>query len=232
MTTVAEAEAELVETGLRTLPGGRGLVLLDVAWADYWQCLDIRDRLRPTAKLTYYRGTMELMTKSITHERYAFNLGRFVSYLCEELGVPCLGCRETTVSREDLERGFEPDEWFYVGPNAARMVGHVQSRQLDFTSDPPPDLAIEVEVSRTLLDRIDIYAAVGVMEIWRFDGQNLTAWRLRGDKTYEAVAVSPVFPTVPLAELVRYVHLAGTVDDTTLARQFRGWVRGLPPAAP
>ena len=231
MTAVAESSVEVIEAALKALPAGRQLMLNGVSWAEYERCLDARDRCRPRARLSYDHGRLELMTKSYSHEQFNYALGRFVSALAEELSIPLIGARETTIRREDLERGFEPDEWFYVGPTATRMIGVARVRDLDFAFDPPPDLALEIEITRSLLDRIELYAALGVREIWRYDGETLSAVGLKEDRTYEALPASLAFPTVPLDGIVRFLDLSGSVDDATLVRRFREWVRTLAPVA-
>jgi Uma2 family endonuclease len=208
-------------------PGER-LLLTGVRYTDYQRLADWRDAAGRRSVLLAYDGErLEIMTKSFAHERHGYMLGRLITFLCLELNVPHIGGRESTISRDDLERGFEPDEWFYLGPTAMRMTGPAMLRELDFRTDPPPDLAIEIEVSRSLLDRIGLYAAMGIREVWRFDGQTLTITRLRSDRSYEPIPASGFFPTVPLAELVGYLRRTGTVDDSTLAREFREWVRTL-----
>lgn len=226
------AERDALAGLMLTLQPGHQFAFTGADWGLYTFLLDTREKHhRNAVSITYHRGRLEVMTKSGFHERYAYLLGRFVTFLAEELSVPLIGCRETTVRRDDLKSGFEPDEWFYLGPTATRMVGVATRRKLDFAADPPPDLAIEVEISRTLDDRLPLYAALGVSELWRYDGERLVVQRIAANRVYEAVPASAFFPTVPVAELVRFVRLADAADDSAVAREFRAWVRQLPPPA-
>ncbi|MBV8076797.1 MAG: Uma2 family endonuclease, partial [Planctomycetaceae bacterium] len=114
----------------------------------------------------------------------------------------------------------KPDECYYL-TNAERVVG----RRIDLSVDPPPDLAIEVEISRSALDRIGIYAALGVPEVWRFDGEALRVEQLQADGTYREVAASPGLPFLSSEEVVQWLRLAETMGQTPWLRQFREWVR-------
>ena len=120
------------------------------------------------------------MSPSSMHERYNCLFRRMIETLTEELAIPIKGAGSTTFKREDLERGLEPDSCFYLA-NERRIRG---KRELDLTIDPPPDLAIEIDITSSSLDRQGIYAALGVPEIWRFDGESLRVYQLQPDGTY------------------------------------------------
>jgi Uma2 family endonuclease len=165
---------------------------------------------------------MELMTISGKHDRYKHLLGLFFVILAEELGLDFIGFGSCTLKGADLEHGLEADEWFYT-----RHEPQVRAKQdLDLQVDPPPDVAIEIEVSRSVvLSRRDVYAALRVPELWRFDGQSLTAHLLGAEGKYHGVARSPTFPDVPLEELVRFVNMSTTMSERALLLAFRAWVR-------
>jgi len=176
---------------------------------------------RPRLRITFDRGDMELMTISPRHERYKHFLGRFFDVLTEELNTPISGYGGCTLKRDDLEQGLEADEWYYI-----RHEPQVRGKlDLDLQVDPPPDLAIEIEVSRNVVSRMEVYAAMRVPELWRFDGQSLSAHRLGANGKNQLLERSPTFPNLPLAELVRFVHMAGSMSETALVRSFREWVR-------
>lgn len=200
-------------------PNGQHLMLTGMSWRFYETFLaELGDR---PIHLTYDRGNLEIMTLSYGHERYKRRIGRLVEALTEELNVPLVSAGSMTIKREDLDRGFEPDECYYIA-NQVRIAG---KDELDFTLDPPPDLAIEIDISRSSLDRMGIYAAFRVPEVWRFDGQDLYVYRLKEDGTYEQSPESPGFPFLPLAEFSRFLLMTPGTDETTLIRSFRAWVR-------
>jgi Uma2 family endonuclease len=210
--------ATVVETRTRSLTPESRFVIYDVGWKGYETLLDLlRDR---GVRLTYDRGNVELMTTSQEHEQFGYLLGRVVDVLTEELYLPCICVGKTTWRREVLDRGLEPDECFYLA-NAPRVCG----KKIDLNVDPPPDLAIEIEISRSALDRMGIYAALRVPEVWRYDGEALRVERLQEDGTYAASATSLSFPFLPLDDIVRFLQQGESMDHADWRRQFRTWVR-------
>ncbi|GAB4335197.1 MAG: Uma2 family endonuclease [Leptolyngbyaceae cyanobacterium] len=194
------------------------LTLYDMSWEGYETLLSLLGD-RPI-RMTYSQGVVELMILSYQHERYKKLLARFVETLTEELEIPIAGGGSTTFKRQDLERGLEPDECFYIAHELA-----IRGKQLlDLTQDPPPDLAIEIDIAGNFLNRMAIYAALGVPEVWRFDGATLEFFYLQaGD--YEQKSASVAFPLVQPADLMSFIAMAETTDDTTVIRAFRKWVR-------
>src|SRR5262249_38374776 len=117
-------------------------------------------------RVTYDRGNLELMTISSKHGSCSRLSARLVQVLTEECGLPIYSCGDMTCDREDLDRGLEPDEGFYI-ENASRVRN---KEQIDLTVDPPPDLAVEVDISRSSKSRLPVYAALRLPEVWRYDG--------------------------------------------------------------
>ena len=97
--------------------------------------------------------------------------------------------------------------------------------RLDLRSDPPPDLVVEIDITHRDVDRLSIYAAMGVPEIWLFDGQQLRAMGLTPPGAYEQIERSRAFPALRVAELHRFMTMLPGTDLTTMLRAFRAWVR-------
>ena len=117
-------------------------------------------------RLTYDRGELELMTVSHRHENHKHLLGVLLMVVAEELGIENHAAGSMTFKREDLDRGLEPDECYWI-----EHEPQMRSKEdYDQQNDPPPDLVLEVEVSCSVLDRLGIYAALKVPEVWRWDG--------------------------------------------------------------
>jgi Uma2 family endonuclease len=200
---------------------GRRLVLHDVDWRTYERLLRAFAE-RPSMRLTYDRGTLEIISPLSEHESDVYLLGRFVDALTDELGIPVKAGRCTTFRRRKRRRGLEPDNSYWIA-SELRVHG---KRHIDLRVDPPPDLAIEVDVTRSSLDRMGIYAALGVREVWRLDGpQTLSFQVLQPDGPYQDVSHSLSFPMVTPADLVHFLTLQGQLDDMSLLRQFRAWIR-------
>jgi Uma2 family endonuclease len=186
---------------------------------------------QPGFRLTYDRGTLEIMSPLWEHEGSAYLLGRLVDALTEELGMSVRAGRTVTLRRRRLRRGLEPDNCYWLA-NEARVRGKTR---LDLRTDPPPDLAIEVDVASSSLNRMSIYAALGVPEVWRVDAQGLT-FNVLVARSYQVRPTSLAFPQLTPADLIPFLARLGE-DETTILRGFRAWVRqhllgGAAPAQP
>jgi Uma2 family endonuclease len=194
------------------------VLIYNVDWAFYQ---DVLRRLQDRRLfVTYDNGAIEIMSPSFKHDDTGRLLGLLIHFLADELDVPLKGGRSTTFRREDLDKGLEPDECFYVA-NEPRIRG---KDAIDLSVDPPPDLAVEVEISRRLLDRIKIYAALGVPELWRHDGKRLGVSVLRAGR-YVPVDHSPTFPLVPLSQIDAFIEQAKELDEIAWGRKVRAWLR-------
>lgn len=172
-------------------------------------------------RLTYDRGNLELTTISSQRGRLSGLIARMVTVLTEELSLLICGCRDMTCDREDLERGIEPDEGFYIENEPMIRA----KEEIDLSVDPPPDLTVEVDLSRSPKSRMSVYAAIRVPEVWRFDGDNLRIHQLGPDGQYTVVDFSPHFPFVSGNDLDRFLQQQTQMDDNSLIRSFREWVR-------
>jgi Uma2 family endonuclease len=194
-------------------------VLYGIDWRTYTRLLRAFEGRR-RFRLTYDRGTLEIMSPLWEHEGPAALLGQCIVILTEEFKVPRRDGRSVTLRRRRKQRGLESDNCFWIA-SAAKLQGKTH---LDLRVDPPPDLAIEVDVTSSSLDRMSIYAALGVPEVWRLKGDGLDFHVLR-DGTYHIQPNSLAFPALASADLVTFANQLGQVDDTTLGLRFREWVR-------
>jgi Uma2 family endonuclease len=198
-----------------------------VDWDTYTQLLRAFAE-RPGIRLTYDRGELEIMSPLLEHDWDDRLLGRLVVALTEELGLPIQCGGSVTMRRRRRRRGLEADETYWIA-NASRMAGR---RRLNLRTDPPPDLAIEVDVTNSSLDRMSIYASLRVPEVWRLDGDTLTFHALDQQGQYQPVTNSLSFPQVTPADLLVFLQQGRTTgDQNAIVREFRVWVRqrhGLP----
>jgi len=200
---------------------GDSLLLEDVDWRMYGRLLRVFAE-RPGIRLTYDQGRLEIMSPLLEHEDDARFLGRLVGALTEELGLPLRSGGSTTLRRQLRQRGIEADECFWI-VSAPRLKGR---RRLDLRTDPPPDLVIEVEVTHSALDRLAIYAALGVPEVWRLHRNVLRFHVLGADGTYASAKSSHAFPLVAPADLLGFLNRARRAGDENPAlRAFRKWIR-------
>ena len=209
------ATAEL----LADQPASQRFLLHGVDWETYCK---LRDALRGRhLHLTYDRGSLELMTLSLGHEWYGSMLGRFIETLTLELGQPLKSAGSTTLDREDLERGAEPDRCYYLEHEPLVR----EKDEIDLTVDPPPDLALEIDLSRSSIKRLGIYAALKIPEVWRFNGERIWVYQLTPEGEYVQVEHSRHFPFLPLPEVVSFLRRRNEMDENSLVRAFRDWVR-------
>jgi Uma2 family endonuclease len=201
-------------------PAAQRLVLHDVDWQTYGRLLRIFAERR-SVRLTYDRGVLEIMSPLHEHESDASFLGRLAVTLTEELGLPVKAGGSTTFRRRRRRRGLEPDECYWIA-NEPRVRG---KRHIDLRIDPPPDLAIEVDVTRSSLDRLNIYSALGVPEVWRLTDQGLKIHVLARDGRYAECPNSQAFPLVTPADLSGFLAQRSQRDENAVVQQFRAWVR-------
>jgi Uma2 family endonuclease len=197
-----------------------GVVFHEVTWDDYEAMLRIVGERR--IRVTYDQGEMEVFMPTFEHDGDGYLLGRMVDLLTEELGVSIRGGDTTTHKREDLGKGAEPDKCYWFGKNARQMRG---KHQLDLTRDPAPDLVIEVDVTRTSLDRLKIFAAMGVPEVWRSTSRSLQFLHLQEDGTYQPRPTSRNFPSLPVSSVAQFLKQGRTTDSIDWIRSFRAFVR-------
>ena len=195
------------------------LALGAIEWEDY-QAIS-KALIGRHVRLTYDRGRLEFMTISAKHGMLSRLLGNLVSILTQEFGIPILSCGDMTCDNESVLRGLEPDECFYL--DSEPLVRGKDD--IDLSVDPPPDLAIEIELSKARRDRMGIYAALRIPEVWRYNGLQLTVNQLGSDGNYSATEGSRFFPTIPADELVRFIEMRTDVDENSLLQSFREWVR-------
>ena len=194
-------------------------LLSDVSWSLSEHLLEeLGDR---PIRVTFDRGSLELMSPSYRHDRPSRVSGLLLQVLAEEMELSLLSAGSTTFRREDLARGLEADECFYI-EHVPQILG---KEEIDLTIDPPPDLAIEIEVSRNAVDRMSIYEALGVPELWRYRDDQLHVFRLQRSGAYAQVDESPTFPGVPPEKFAEFLKRGMEMDDISLQRAFRNWVR-------
>ncbi|HET6882295.1 MAG TPA: Uma2 family endonuclease [Pirellulales bacterium] len=194
-------------------------VLHDIDWGTYSRLLRAFERKR-RFRLTYDRGTLEIMSPLWEHEKPAYVLGAFVDCLVQELQLQYEPGRTVTLRRRRKSRGLEPDNCYWIA-SAAQLAGKTR---LDLRADPPPDLAIEMDVTHSSLDRMSIYAALGVPEVWRVTLEGLTFNFLEGG-VYQVRPHSLSFPQLASADVLAFLAQLGQTGTADLIAQFREWVR-------
>lgn len=175
-------------------------------------------------RLTYYRGILEIMAPSPEHEYFKKVIGRFVETLSEEFEVNLHPLGSTTLEREDLVSGSEPDECFYLTVSKIQTVKG--KKRIDLQQDPAPDLVVEVDITSRSKYREQVYASLQVPEIWMYDGQSLNLLILK-DAQYVAAERSLAFPKIEAIAIEKFLSKAMEKDYLALVSEFRQWLRTL-----
>ena len=196
-------------------------VILDgVSWETYKRLLS--ENLEKTGtRFTYDQGALEIMVVSFRHEDLSRTIAMLVELIAAEMEIDCVAAGSTTFQRKDLAKGFEPDECFYI--REPEMVRG--KKELDLSIDPPPDLVIEVDITSPSLNKLRIYSAVGVAEVWRYNNDALSILKLRIGRYIEA-SVSSLLPGVTSSVLNQFVERSRSLKRNLWMREVREWARG------
>lgn len=200
------------------LRGERRIVLSGIPWETYERLRENEDNWH--VRMAYENGRLELMSPSASHEGVTKLIARMIEAFMEETGVSHRSLRSTTWKRRELGKGCEADECYYI------LNHHRVSRRLevDLKVDPPPDLVIETEVSRSLVSKLRIYSALGVPEIWRWRKKGLAAYSLESGKYVER-ELSLNLPALRVKDLEAFLDFELAADELAWIRKFRAWVR-------
>ncbi|WP_353932272.1 Uma2 family endonuclease [Okeanomitos corallinicola TIOX110] len=196
------------------------IVLNHISWHTFEQILletgDSRNN-----RFTYNQGILEIMTPLMPHEHNNRLLQNLIIVLVEALNLNVKSTGSLTCKREDLARGVEPDSSFYI-QNEPIMRNKTS---LDLTQDPPPDLVIEVDYASSSIDKLPIYLALGVPEVWRYDQPVMQIYSLVDGK-YIPCNGSPTFANLPLnTEVPRFLAASLEVGEMAMIKSFRSWLK-------
>jgi Uma2 family endonuclease len=193
--------------------------LQGISWNLYEQILtEVGDDCR--ARLSYYRGDLEFMTPLASHEIYNRQIERAITVLTEELDIDYNLSGSMTINRPDLESGKEPDSCYYIA-NELAVRGKTK---LDFTQDPPPDLAVEIDITSSSLNQLALYATLGVGEVWRYNGSELVFYQLQSGK-YTIVDRSPTFTILSPDRVLEFLADCQADGINQAVKNLRTWVQ-------
>ncbi|MEB3273872.1 MAG: Uma2 family endonuclease [Prochlorothrix sp.] len=213
----------LATAPLPTAPITQTCTLTNISWPTYQALLrDMGDHR--AARLSYTQGHLHIKMPSKLHELINRLLARLVTTLTEELNLEIVDLGSTTLQREDLAKGVEPDTCFYI-QNAPQLQG------VDPTIPPdlPPDLVIEVDITSPSTQRMDIYQQLGVPELWCYtQQQGLLIYHLQPSSTYTLVSHSPTFPFLSSEKINTLIQSRQTQPENTVIRTFRQWLQANP----
>lgn len=195
------------------------VLLHGLSWQQFENLLrDLGDHR--TARLAYCDGTLEIMTPLPEHEYFKQSISIAIEDIAETLEQKYESYGSTTWRRQVKQAGLEPDHCFYF-QNEARIRG-----KLDFNlnQDPPPDLALEIDITSKSLDRFPIYARLGVPELWCYDDGVLHIYFLQ-EEIYVEREHSTIFPQIDVRQLPQMIADHREQGRLALRKAVRAWVR-------
>ncbi|NJK69156.1 MAG: Uma2 family endonuclease [Microcoleus sp. SU_5_3] len=197
--------------------GEKRVIFYNLNWQAYQQIVRAIGENR-SAHFTYDRGTLEITMPLEAHEFYRELIGRFIYFLVAEFGLRIKTMGSTRLDREDLDRGAEPDNAYYI-QNQPLVAG----KTVNLEQYPPPDLVVEIDITHTDIKKLELYASMGVPEFWRFNGRVGRIYQLQG-AAYQEVEISPTFGQVPKIKLYEFLTEAQE-DEVGAEQSLRQWIR-------
>ena len=199
------------------------VVLRDITWQTY-QLLLLETGDRRAVRFCYHRGVLEIVMPLDVHEAINRLLEKIISAITFELGLSIKSFGSTTLNREDLLAGVEPDSCFYI-QNARQIKG----RKIDLQNDPPPDLAVEVDITRSSRFRFTTYKHLGIPETWRYTAkEGIKIYQLQNNEYIES-EFSPTFPMLSGTVINQFLQKANQIDDdmddNEIIRAVISWLR-------
>ncbi|MBD1937304.1 Uma2 family endonuclease [Microcoleus sp. FACHB-68] len=200
-------------------PAEQRTILKNISWPTFEAIL--RDTGEDRGWRFAYDGEiLEIMTPLYEHENPKIQLDRLIVILAEELGIEIKSAGSMTLKREDLKKGIEPDNCYYIQNESA-----VRGRQtLDLKTDLPPDLAVEIDITSSSVNKFGIYSALGIPELWKYNGRVLKFYQLL-EENYVEREFSLAFPLVSVTEIAGFVEQSKTAGEIALLQSFRAWVK-------
>lgn len=209
---------------IEALPPDAMTIFRNMAWDEYKTIVKALGNA-PRFRLAYDNGTLQIMTTSPKHERIKMFLGWLVLELAKASGRPFDTAGSATLMNDQVRKGTEPDDCYYL-QNASQVVG----KDIDLNVHPPPDLAIEVDLSSPSLKKFPIYAALGVTELWRHKRGRIKFYQLAAG-SYEEISQSIAFPFVTPDVITDYVRMGLEQGPMPMLQTFTGWIRTNQPTA-
>ncbi|OCR01900.1 hypothetical protein BCD67_05295 [Oscillatoriales cyanobacterium USR001] len=202
-------------------PAEKRIVLRNVSWKTFERLIEELGEDRKT-RLAYSEGFLEIMTPLGEHENNNRFIESLIGAIADELNLNMKRFGSLTLKRESMQQGAEPDSCYYFVNEP--MVREKQKIDLNF--DPPPDLVLEIDITSSSLNKQLIYAAIGVPEIWRYDGRGLEFFVLQEPiLIYNKVQQSSIFPGLSFDVIPRFMRQSLIDGETATLRAFRVWVR-------
>ncbi|WP_427161829.1 Uma2 family endonuclease [Aliinostoc sp. HNIBRCY26] len=200
-------------------PAQTRTLLKNISWQTFKAMLTDMGNER-NSRLAYDNGIVEIITPLMSHENSNRLIEGLILVLCEEFNLEVKTTGSLTLIRDDLEKGAEPDSSYYIQNEFLVR----EKENIDLNQDPPPDLVLEVDYSKPKIDKLSLYAAMGIPEFWRYNGTKLRIYLLTGNQ-YTEVEQSPTFAPVMVRDIPRFLQESQKIGQLAAKKAFRAWVK-------
>ncbi|MFW9260366.1 Uma2 family endonuclease [Nostoc sp. CALU 546] len=204
---------------VKSTPAEQRTVLQNISWETFEALLRDTGEDRGS-RFAYDCGVLEIMTPLFEHENPKIQFDRLIFALAVELKTKIRSAGSTTLKRKPIAKGIEPDSCYYIQNEPLIR----DKQELDLITDPAPDLAVEIDITSTSINKFNIYAALGVGELWRYNGEILKFYQLVASE-YIEIKSSIAFPLISVSEMNRFIQQSKTMDEIDLVQSFRAWVQ-------
>jgi Uma2 family endonuclease len=212
--------------GKKPIAGEQRVVLPNVSWQQFEQLLTELGAER-TTHFTYNRGKLELMTPTEEHLRCHRLLDSLILLLSDQIDLPMTSIDSVLLKDQNLGYGTQPAACYYLRDDAARP----DQRSIDLTQHPAPDLAVEIALNKSTMDKLPIYAALGISEVWRYVTQagddvlrgKLFIYQKSGDR-YQEITHSEAFPFLSGDRILEFLDHSDTVGLASALQTVRSWL--------
>jgi Uma2 family endonuclease len=220
MSTQIISQAEAIVEMIDRMPADSVLIQHEVSWRDYEELLDAVGEAI-SLRISYDEGTLQIMSPSSKHEYVTKLIERLVDRLSMRHRIKILFYGSATLKKQTEQKGAEADACFYI--QTADAVG--RKEQIDFNTDPPPDVVLEIDIHHESISKLPIYAALGVPELWRYDGGALTIYQLR-EGHYVFADASRALPILTGTVLTEFLARIPKEDQYDILLAFEEWLKG------
>src|SRR5216684_696573 len=220
MSTQVISPAETIVEMIDRMPADSVLIQHGLGWDDYEELLEAVGEASGL-RISFDDGTLQIMTLSQRHEKYSTLIERMVDRLSLFLRVKFLFYGSATMRKREKQKGVEPDACFYV--QNASLVG--TKDEIDFNTDPPPDVVVEIDLHHDSISKFPIYAALGVPEFWRYDGNVLTIYHLI-EEQYQPSEASQSLPLLTSSILTEFLGRIPKEDQYDILLEFEECLKG------
>jgi Uma2 family endonuclease len=194
------------------------LILQGVGWDFYEQILKEYAHSN-SLHFAYDDGFLEVEVPLFQHERPNRILQDLVTTICLEIETDFINAGSTTFRQRTKAKGVEPDTCFYI-QNESKIR---DKAKIDLKTEPPPDLVIEVDVTSPSLNKMPIYAALEVTEVWLYKGDKVTFHKLFGG-VYKEVSTSLALPMLDSKTVTFFLKKGLTESSSKWFKEVRKWI--------